>query len=268
MSIRDFHPRVREQKGISTFQNISLLALLAITITLQIAFPLIHGDLLRYDTVVSIIFSTLFCLYHAILHKGTPLALALFVITIIYAWFAEYLGVNIHWPFGFYHYDPSLGFEILKVPFIVPFAWFSFVYPVYLGTVVAFKSWKFLYAALGVAVWDLFIDPEMVGTHRWVWEKLHPSFPGESMIPLSNFFGWVFAGLALFAILFALPQGTRKNGATFTYPYLYLWWSIFAGIVGNAFFFHRVGTAIVGGIFFIAWIMPIVYRKQLGDSEI
>jgi putative membrane protein len=267
MSIRDFHPRAREQKGISTFQNILLLTLLGLTIAVQISYPLIHGDLLRYITISTTILSTLFCLYHAILHKGTPLAFSLFFITIIYAWLAEYIGITAHWPFGFYHYDPSLGIQLFKVPVIVPCAWFSIVYPIYLGTAVAVKSWKFLYAAVGVACWDLFIDPEMVSAHRWVWEKIHPSFPGESMIPASNFFGWVFAGLGLFALLFLLPQSTRKNGATFTYPYLYLWWTLVSGVIGNAFFFHHLSVALVGGIFLGGWLLPIVYRKQLGDSE-
>ena len=267
MTIRDFRPRVREQRGISPVQTSILLSFFAITVLLQICYPLTHGNLLRYVTFLIVIFSALFSLYHAILNKGTPVAFAIFFITITYSYTAELIGVKLHWPFGFYHYDPSLGFSFAGVPFLVTLAWFSIVYPVLISAQRALKNWKFLYGALGIAAWDLFLDPEMVHDHRWIWEKTSPHFPLEAGIPLSNFFGWLLAGIGLFSLLLLLPVTSRRNSATFTLPYLYLWWSIISGVIGNAFFFHRPGVAFIGGLIFLAWMVPVIYKKQLGDSE-
>ena len=267
MAMRDFRPRVREQRGISSVQSTILASFFGLTILLQISYPLIHGDILRYVTILIVVRNSLFCLYHAILNKGTPIALAIFFITICYAYLAEFIGVKLHWPFGFYHYDPSLGYSLAGIPFLVTLAWFSIVYPVLLSAQRAMKNWKFLYAAVGIAVWDLFLDPEMVHDHRWVWEKTTPHFPFEPTIPLSNFFGWVLAGIGLFALILLLPVTSRRNGATFTMPYLFLWWTLFSGVVGNALFFHRPGVAFIGGVFFLAWMLPVIYRNQLGNSE-
>lgn len=267
MTIRDFRPRTREQRGISTVQSTILASFLGLTIIFQIGYPLLHGDWLRYLTISIVIFSALFCLYHAILNKGTPIAFAIFFITISYAYLAEFIGIKLHWPFGFYHYDPSLGISLNGVPLLVPIAWFTIVYPVLIATTRTIKSWRFLYAALGIAAWDLFLDPEMVHDHRWIWEKHSPHFPFESAIPLSNFFGWLLAGIGLFSLLLLMPESSRRNGATFTMPYIYMCWVLFTDVVGNAFFFHRPGVAFIGGVIFFAWFAPVIYRNQLGDSD-
>ena len=114
------------------------------------------------------------------------------------------VGVKTGWPFGRYHYDHSLGVQIFGVPLLVPFAWIMLSYPILIAARRAAAHWVFIYGGLGLMIWDLFLDPQMVDAGRWSWKLVGPHVPYEPMIPLSNAAGWLFAGMGLMALLNAL----------------------------------------------------------------
>jgi len=116
--------------------------------------------------------------------------------------------------------------------------------------------------------WDLFLDPQMVAAHRWTWKIDGPHVPFQPEIPLSNAAGWLFAGMGLMAILnFALPQERRKRGANSTVIDLILMWTWFSGVVGNLFFFHRPGVALLGGLVFGLVLLPYLFQARFGRPD-
>ena len=42
-------------------------------------------------------------------------------------------------------------------------------------------------AAVALAAWDLFLDPQMVDEGHWTWVRTAPRLPGIDGIPLTNF---------------------------------------------------------------------------------
>ena len=113
--------------------------------------------------------------------------------------------------------------------------------------------------------WDLFLDPQMVAANRWTWTFDGAHVPFQSEIPLSNAFGWLFAGIAITALLhLLLPRDRRKSSAGFAVVDIFLLWTLFAGLIGNLFFFDRPGVALVGGIVFGSVIAPYVFSRWLG----
>jgi putative membrane protein len=113
--------------------------------------------------------------------------------------------------------------------------------------------------------WDLFLDPQMVTAGRWTWEFKGSHVPFQPEIPLSNTFGWLLAGMALTALLHViLPRERRRESANFGAVDFFLGWTLFSGIVSNIFFFHRPGTALLGGLIFGAILAPYFFERGLG----
>jgi len=71
--------------------------------------------------------------------------------------------------------------------------------------------------------------------------------------------------MALLNVL--LPKGRLKVGAGHAAADLILMWTFFSGVVGNLFFFHRAGTALLGGIFFGAVIAPYFFSLRFGRPD-
>ena len=169
------------------------------------------------------------------------------------------------WPFGSYTYDSSLGIQVFGVPLVVPFAWVMMAHPVLVLARRISKNWVFLVGGIAMMGWDLFLDPQMVAANRWTWTFDGAHVPFQSEIPLSNAFGWLFAGIAITALLhLLLPRDRRKSSAGFAVVDIFLLWTLFAGLIGNLFFFDRPGVALVGGIVFGSVIAPYVFSRWLG----
>jgi len=116
--------------------------------------------------------------------------------------------------------------------------------------------------------WDLFLDPQMVKAQRWSWVLDGRSTPFAPEIPLSNSAGWLFAGMGLMGLLhWALPADRRKNGATLFVPNAFLAWTLFSGIIGNLFFFHRPGIAIFAGAILGAVLAPYFFAIRFGRPD-
>ncbi|MEJ0014699.1 MAG: carotenoid biosynthesis protein [Actinomycetota bacterium] len=269
MSIHQFRPRRFARRGASGKQLLVLYLGLLGLLGLQIAYPLIHGNALRIDTLVTVYLAVGILLFHSLLTYGFRFAATFAVVTFGFALGIEILGVKTHWPFGTYHYSPSLGVQLFGVPLLVPFAWIMISYPILLAARRVAVHWVFLYGGIGLMVWDLFLDPQMVDAGRWVWKLKGPHVPYEPMIPLSNAAGWLFAGMGLMALLNKLlPDGRRKRRISSLVPDLFLFWSYIAGIIGNIFFFHHKDIGIFVGIVFGLLIAPYFFQRRFGRPDI
>ena len=269
MSIRQYRPRARSRRLLSGKRAALLNALFIATILLMISYPLVPKRSLTAITIATVLSGALTMVLHAHFAYGPRFAATLLFLTSIFALSIEIIGTKTGWPFGTYHYDHSLGYAIATVPLLVPLAWLMMTYPILIAARRVGKSWVFLYGGLGLMAWDLFLDPQMVSAHRWSWTHHGPATPFASEIPLSNSAGWLFAGMGLMALLnWALPQERRKNGATLFIPNTFLAWTLFSGVVGNLFFFHRPGVALFGGLVFGAILAPYFFELRFGRPDI
>jgi uncharacterized membrane protein len=269
VSIHQYRPRRTARAGISRRQLFLLYIGLIGVIGLQIAYPLIHGKALRIDTLVTVYLAAAVMLLHSLLAYGFRFFSTFLVFTFAYSLGIEAIGVKTHWPFGTYHYSNSLGLQVLGVPLLVPFAWMMLSYPIFIAARRTARHWVFFYGGIGLMVWDLFLDPQMVDAGRWSWKLVGPHVPYEPMIPLSNAAGWLFAGMGLMALLNKiLPRGRRKKSVSSLVPDLFLFWSFIAGIIGNIFYFHHKDIGIFVGILFGVLLAPYFFQRRFGRPEL
>ena len=265
MSIRHYNPRRRRRGGISPKARNFLGALVALIILLQISYPLSEGEALRIVTIATVFVAAIAMVVHGHLSYGFKYSSRYLPIAYAFGLGIEVLGVRTGWPFGVYEYDASLGVQLFGVPLIVPCAWVMMVHPCLCAARRIAGNWVFLYGGVALAAWDLFLDPLMVASGRWTWKVNGAHVPFQPEIPLSNTFGWLLTGMGLIALLhLMLPRDRRKISATFSAVDIFVAWSLFSGIIGNLFFFHRPGIAFFAGAIFAAVTMPYFFARWLG----
>ena len=268
MSIRQFRPRRDARRGISRSKNLALAILLLVTIALQISYPLVHGDLRTFITIATVYFAAATMLLHALFSYGARYFFSLAFVALTFGFFIELIGSKTGWPFGTYKYSHSLGLAISGVPLVVPFAWLMMLHPTLIAARKVSSSWAFLYGGLLLMAWDLFLDPQMVSAGRWSWKMVGPQLSFEKGVPLSNSAGWLLSGLTAIALLhLLLPKERRKFGADSTIPDLFLAWTFFAGVVGNAFFFNNLALGLIGGLVMGAILAPYFFTLFFGKPD-
>ena len=247
--------------------RMTLGAALALTILLQMVYPLVSGTTLQVITIATIYVGATAMVLHAYLSFGFKYASRYLLLAALFGYFIELLGLNTGWPFGVYTYDSSLGFAIFGVPLVVPFAWVMMIHPCLVAARRITSKWTFLYGGALLAGWDLFLDPLMVSAGRWTWEVPGAHVPFVPDVPLSNFFGWLLSGCAIVALLnVVLPFERRKESASLRAVTFLLTWVLFSGFIGNIFFFDRPGLAFLGAAFFGAFATPFIYKNWLGEA--
>lgn len=266
MSIRHYQPR---RSGVaSAGRNRLLLTLLGGAIALQIFYPLTHGRALTAITIATVIVGATAMLFHSLIAYGMRYLLSYLIITFLFASGIEELGLHTGWPFGQYSYSHSLGLHIWGMPLLVPFAWIMLAHPVLVAARRFCTFWVFLFGGLGLMAWDLFLDPQMVDAGRWSWKSASPHVPFQPEIPLSNSFGWLLAGIGLIALLnLILPKSRLKLGVSSQAVDIFIGWTLFSGVVGNLFFFHRPGIAFFAGLIFAAIFIPYFLSDALGRPD-
>lgn len=268
MSLRQYRPRRNQRRGLTPVRARIMWGLIALSIGLQILYPLVHGGLLRGLTIAIVYSSAAAVCIHTLFSYGLRYFITYIAITGIYAFIVEQIGSRTGWPFGDYSYSSTLGFAIAGIPLVVPFAWMMLAHPILIAARRVAHGWVFLYGGIALMAWDFFLDPQMVSAGRWIWKSVNPALPLEPMIPLSNAAGWLFAGMGLMGLLhWALPKERRKVGASHTAMDLILLWTFFSGVIGNLFFFNRPGTALLGGLFFGAVIAPYFFSLRFGRPD-
>lgn len=136
--------------------------LLGALVLLQICYPLTGGDTRAAFTVVTVLIGYVLSVSHAALTRGARAALALIGTATLGGFAVEAIGVATGFPFGTYDYSGQLGPKLLGVPLIIPLAWTWMAWPAWLAA-QRLPSWaRIPVAALGLAAWDLFLDPQMV----------------------------------------------------------------------------------------------------------
>ena len=100
---------------------------------------------------------------------GAPRAWRIALMVVACAWLFEYVGRTTGFPFGSYRYTDRLQPQIGGVPLLIPLAWLTMLPPAWavasrIASRFGRKRWVFIaVSALAVVVWDLFLDPQMVG---------------------------------------------------------------------------------------------------------
>jgi putative membrane protein len=268
MSIRQYRPRIADRRAVHTRQLQIASIFLTLVIFQEILYPLVHGGLLRILTITIVYTAAITVLAHALFSYGAKYFWIYLFSTSFAAYGIELLGSKSGWPFGHYTYSPTLGAAILGVPVVVPFAWIMMVHPILVSARKISTHWTFLIGGLGIAIWDLFLDPQMVSAGRWTWEKQSHHVPWEPSIPLSNFAGWMLCGMALIAILNRiLPKERRKHGSSTAIMDLFLVWVLFSGVVGNIFFFHTPGVALIAGVPFALYLGIYLFNSRITKPD-
>ncbi len=232
------------------------LALAAVAVLVQIAYPLLSGTALVVTTVASVLLFAASSLVSATATHGARAALALVLGAGAVGLVAEAVGVRTGAPFGEYAYAGTLGPQVLGVPVVVPAAWMMMAWPTLLAGRCAVAALRrrlpatparaaVPLAAWALAAWDLSLDPQMVAAGHWSWAHPAPSLPGVPGIPLSNYAGWLLVALVIQALLHAAVPRRARSGAPADAalgaggPALLLAWTWLGSAVANVAFFGR-----------------------------
>nr|WP_227717264.1 carotenoid biosynthesis protein [Methanobacterium lacus] len=144
---------------------------------------------------------------YAVERYGKRNALIFFIVTSVVSLFFENLSVLTGFPFGFYHYSPSLG--VLPVPLIIIFEYFAMGYLSWILSHILTGQYSKrlegkqifivpIVATFIMVMWDLTVDPISATLQGlWVWTYPGPFF----RIPISNYFGWFLVVYTFLQIL-------------------------------------------------------------------
>jgi putative membrane protein len=104
---------------------------------------------------------------------------------------------------------------------------------------------RVLLAGLGLAAWDLFLDPQMVTEGYWRWRQPSPALPGVPEIPLTNYLGWLVVAVALMAALAWLGDAPVRRATTDgDAPMLALYlWTYASSVLAHAVFLRMPASA-------------------------
>ena len=243
------------------------VTLAALTVVLQIAYPLVHGHSRDVLTVVTVCTFFLASCSHALLTRGPLFTTLLVAVAAGFGLVAEAVGTRTGVPFGSYTYSQSLGWQVFGVPVVIPLAWAMFAYPCLLvGRRLARQSWQVpLLAGAALASWDLFLDPQMVEAGHWRWLNIQHTLPGIPTIPISNFLGWALVASVMMAVLHLVTSlrvvvFQRKHTLGDAVPASLFGWTYASSVFANAVFFGRPGVAVVGGLAMGVIAVPYALR--------
>lgn len=257
----------------------TLLAALVLT---QIGYPLAEGTGRARLTVATVLLGYLLSVTHALLTRGGRTAAALVVVTTGGGFAVEAVGLATGFPFGGYEYAGTLGPKLAGVPLVIPLAWTWMAWPAWLAAVRLCgtdrtgradrpersarrgrSAWRTpvlrgATAALGLAAWDLFLDPQMVAEGYWRWRDPSPALPGVPEVPLSNYLGWLLFAALLMALLGPVAGRSARTPAPADAPMyaLYLW-TYAASVLAHAVFLGLPASAAWGALAMSPVALPL-----------
>ena len=80
-----------------------------------------NPNLLAVDSLITTALLFIIAVFHGRVRYGNKIMVIFFLITLVVSFSFENLSIFTGFPFGFYHYSPSLG--LLTVPLIIIFAY-------------------------------------------------------------------------------------------------------------------------------------------------
>lgn len=199
-----------DEKDVTSFNRLRWsLIIIYFVVNIVMVFTYQYANLQSLDYFLATAFIFILAILHGVERYGKKNMLIFFLITWAVSFTFENLSIAIGFPFGYYHYSPSLG--MMTVPLIIIFAYFAVGYLSFsLAHVLTCQYGKKLQgkqvflvpliAAFLMVMWDLTIDPiSSTLQNMWVW-----AHPGAYFgVPVSNFFGW-FLVVYIFFQIFAL----------------------------------------------------------------
>jgi putative membrane protein len=233
-------------------------ALLGALVVTQITYPLTAGAGRAAVTVLTVLLGYLLSVTHALLSRGVRAAVALVATATAGGFVVEAVGVATGFPFGTYDYSGQLGPKLLGVPLIIPLAWTWMAWPAWLAALrlTGSRAARIGLAAVGLAAWDLFLDPQMVAEGYWVWTDPEPALPGVPGVPIGNYLGWLGFALLLMAVLAATARADTPLAADT--PMLALWfWTYASSVLAHAVFLGLPASAAWGGVLMGAVVVPL-----------
>ena len=138
-----------------------------------------NPSLLAVDSLLTTALLFVIAIFHGKERYGKRNLVIFFIITLVVSFFFENLSIRTGFPFGFYHYSPTLG--ILTVPFVIIFAYFSIGYLSWMLSHILTGQYSnklvgkqiFIVpfvAAFIMVMWDLTVDPiSSTLQGLWVW---------------------------------------------------------------------------------------------------
>ncbi|MGH3342049.1 MAG: carotenoid biosynthesis protein [Carbonactinosporaceae bacterium] len=223
------------------------------------AYPLAPEDLrptLTFATVGTF-FATSFV--HAWAARGPTWALTFVALAVPGAFVVEVVGLHTGMPLGRYSYSDTLGAQALGVPVVMPFAWAMMAYPALLIGRLLVRREVALVAGFALAVWDVFLEPQMVAAGQRTWQDPGSALPGVPDVPWTSFAGWLVAATLLMAVLHkVLPRRAARDGDGVP-AVLYLW-TYLSSVLANLVLLGRPGLALVGGLAMGCVVVPYVYK--------
>ncbi|MET8084416.1 carotenoid biosynthesis protein [Micromonospora sp. NPDC005237] len=241
--------------------------LLAVLVLAQICYPLTTGATRAGLTVATVVLGWLLSVGHALLSRGPRVAAALVAVATGGGFAIEAIGVATGVPFGSYDYSGELGPKLAGVPLIIPLAWTWMAWPAWLaavrltggsGTPAGRWVGRIALAAVGLAAWDLFLDPQMVAEGYWVWRDATPALPGLAGIPVSNYLGWLLFAVLLMSALRPLAGPAAEHTDRRDHPMLALYlWTYFSSILAHAVFLDLPASALWGAAGMAVTAVPL-----------
>lgn len=228
-------------------------------ISLPIAYWMLGETVLPVGITIAAIFQASAVFYIVQQQWTLSRALRTLLLVAVVTWAAEFIGHRTGLPFGEYHYTAALQPQILGVPLLIPVAWFMLLPSVWaLAQIIVGerRTWQDRLAfaavsAIGLTVWDLFLDPQMVGWSFWVWEN-----PGVYFgIPAVNYFGWLLVS----ALVTWLVDPPELAPFPLVIVYAAVW---FLQSVGQAVFWGQLGPALFGSLSMGAFMLVAYWRYR------
>lgn len=245
-------------------------ALLTATIAVQIAFPYVPS-VTPALTTASVVLLTASVLCDAAVSRGWRGPVTLLVICGGGGLLVESLGVHTGFPFGSYHYTDVLRPAVLGVPLVVPLAWAMMAWPALIvARRIAGARWARVgVAAYALAVWDVFLDPQMVDAGNWRWHNTSPALPGVDGIPLTNFVGWLVVALAMMVLLDRLLPVEPVAPDSDAVPSAVYLWTYVSSVIADLTFFGRPMVALVGGVLMGIIAIPLALSviREIRDAQ-
>lgn len=249
-------------------------ALCGLLVLTQICYPLTGGGLRAGLTVLTVVLGYLLSVSHALLTRRWRAAAALVAVATGGGLAVEAVGVATGFPFGGYDYSGLLGPKLLGVPLVIPLAWTWMAWPAWLAAVrlTGHRVARVALAGIGLAAWDLFLDPQMVAEGYWRWRDATPALPGVPGVPVGNYLGWLGVAWVLMALLATLGGPPVAVGSAADAPMLALWlWTYASSVLAHAVFLGLPGSALWGGVAMGAVVLPLVgglVRQPAGVHQV
>ncbi|OZV84668.1 hypothetical protein CA850_02185 [Micromonospora echinospora] len=244
--------------------------LLGVLVLAQIGYPLTGGSTRAALTVATVVLGYLLSVGHALLTRGPRTAAALVTVATGGGFAIEALGVATGFPFGSYDYSGELGPKLAGVPLIIPLAWTWMAWPAWLAATRLVRSGvrRVALAAVGLAAWDLFLDPQMVAEGYWRWRDATPALPGLPGIPVSNYLGWLLFGVLMMTLLRPLAGSSADRTGPADHPMyaLYLW-TYFSSVLAHAVFLGLPASALWGAAGMAVAAVPLAVTLVRGHRR-